>query len=247
MLTIVIPMAGHSAFFPESTYRYPKPFQEIHGKPMIEVVINNLMTIQEEKRFLFIVSDSDVKKYRLDNVLRMLTENNCDIISQQAQTKGAVCSLLLGAKFLNHKNPILIANADQIITHDLNHIMTFFKNPDIDAGIVSFDSIHPQWSYVQVSDDKRITETAEKEPISRYAIAGLYYFKEGQDFVESAMQSIIKDRSRAGLYYTSLVLNEMILKNKNLFAYAIKTNEYHSFYSPEKINEFEQQYKMESV
>lgn len=243
MLTIVVPMAGGSAFFPETANRFPKVFQEILGRPMIQVVIDNLMTIQGEKRFVFVINDADAKRYRLDNVLKMLTNDNCDIVMQQASTKGAVCSLLLGVKFLNHDSPILISNADQIIDHDLNHITDFFSKPGVDGGIVFFDSVHPQWSYARVSDDQRLLETAEKEPISRNAIAGLYYFARGRDFVESAMNSIVKDRSHGGMYYTSLVLNEMILQNKNLRTYRIEPSEYRSFYSPEKIQEFEQRLK----
>ena len=239
MLTVVVPMAGGSSFFPESQSRFPKAFQEILGRPMIQVVLENLMTIPGEKRFVFVINDSDAKRYRLDNVLRMLTTNNCHIVVQQASTKGAVCSLLLAVKWLNHDNPILISNADQIINHDLKSIMEFFGRADIDGGIVCFDSVHPQWSYARVTEDRKLVETAEKEPISRNAIAGLYYFARGRDFVESAMRSIIKGRSHAGLYYTSLVLNEMILENKILRAYPIESNEYRSFYSPEKIQEFE--------
>lgn len=243
MLTIVVPMAGGSAFYPETEHRYPKVFQEIHGRPMIQVVIENLLEISGEIKFVFVINDADVKKYRLDNVLKMLTNNNCDIVVQKAPTKGAVCSLLLAVKFLNHDSPILISNADQIIDHDLNLIMGFFGKPQVDGGVVCFDSVHPQWSYARVIDDQRLIETAEKEPISQNAIAGLYYFARGRDFVESAMKSIIKDRSHAGMYYTSSVLNEMILHNKKLWTYRIESSEYHSFYSPEKIQEFEQRVK----
>lgn len=232
MLTIVVPMAGGSAFYPETEHRYPKVFQEIHGRPMIQVVIENLLEISGEIKFVFVINDSDVKKYRLDNVLKMLTNNNCDIVVQKTPTKGAVCSLLLAVKFLNHESPILISNADQIIDHDLNLIMGFFGKPQVDGGVVCFDSVHPQWSYARVIDDQRLIETAEKEPISQNAIAGLYYFARGRDFVESAMKSIIKDRSHAGMYYTSSVLNEMILHNKKLWTYRIESSEYHSFYSP---------------
>jgi dTDP-glucose pyrophosphorylase len=243
MLTIIVPMAGGSAFYPETEHRYPKIFQEILGRPMIQVVVENLMKIDGEKRFIFIVNDSDVKKYKLDNVLNMLTNNNCDIVLQKASTKGAVCSLLLAVKLINHDNPILISNADQTIDHNLDRIMSYFYQTDVDGGVVCFDSVHPQWSYARVIDNHRLVETAEKEPISRNAIAGLYYFARGRDFVESAMNAIIKDRSHGGMYYTSSVLNEMILHNKNLRTYRIESGEYHSFYSPEKIKEFERREK----
>lgn len=243
MLTIVVPMAGASAFYPEAEYRYPKVFQEIHGRPMIQVVIENLMQIGTEIKFLFVINDSEVKKYRLDNVLKMLTNNNCDIVVQKTTTKGAVCSLLLAVKFLNHDSPILISNADQLIDHDLNRVVGFFSEPEVDGGVVCFSSVHPQWSYARVIDGQRLIETAEKEPISQNAIAGLYYFARGRDFVESAMKSIVKDRSHIGMYYTSAVLNEMILQNRMLWTYQIDPSEYHSFYSPEKIQEFEKRAK----
>lgn len=239
MLKIVMPMAGDSAFFPKSEFRFPKAFQEVEGRPMIQVVIENLLTIDVPKRFVFVVNDSDVKEYRLDNVLRMLTHDNCDIVVQQAKTKGAVCSLLLAVKHINGDDPILISNADQIIEHDLNDIVRFFTGPGIDGGVVCFDSVHPQWSYAKVGADNALIETAEKQPISRNAISGLYYFSRGRDFVESAMSSIEKDRSFGGVYYTSLVLNEMILMNRNLRMYPIGAGEYRSFYSPEKIYEYE--------
>jgi CTP:molybdopterin cytidylyltransferase MocA len=239
MLTVAVPMAGTSAFFPPQEYRFPKVFQEIHGRPMIEVVIENLMAIRAPKRFLFIVNETDARKFRLDNVLRMLTDGNCDIVRQKAATKGAVCSLLLGVKHLLHDRPLLVCNADQVIAHDLNAIVDYFDPAQRDGGVVCFESVHPQWSYARVAEGM-LAETAEKEPISRNAIAGMYFFGRGRYFVESAMRSIAKDRSHDGLYFTSAVLNEMVLDNRRLGVYRIPTAEYHSFYSPERIRDYEQ-------
>jgi len=239
MLTIAIPMAGASNFFPESEVHYPKAFQEIHGKPMVQMIVENLNKIKCPKRYVFIINESDIKKYRLDNVLKILTENNCIIYSQKSSTKGAVCSLLLGVDDISGEGPLLIVNADQIITHDLNLILNYFQAQDNDGGIVYFDSVHPRWSYARISSDSKLLETTEKKPISRNAIAGMYYFSSGDLFVENAMDSIIKRRSHEEIYYTSAVLNELILKGKNLVAYKIPSNDYHSFYSPEKIKEFE--------
>jgi bifunctional N-acetylglucosamine-1-phosphate-uridyltransferase/glucosamine-1-phosphate-acetyltransferase GlmU-like protein len=239
MLTIVVPMAGASAFFPESEYRFPKLFQEVRGRPMVEVVVDNLRTIENVERFVFVINHSDAAKYRLDNVLRMLTGSRCEIVMQKAPTRGAVCSLLLAVSMLPQDSPLLISNADQIITHDLNRALHFFTRSTADAGVVCFRSLHPQWSYARIIDDDRVIETAEKQPISRNAIAGLYYFRRGSDFVAQAMNTIMKDRSHEGLYYTSTVLNEYILSNMDVRAYSIASNEYHSFYSPQKITEYE--------
>lgn len=235
----MIPMAGFSAFYPESDRTFPKAFTEVLGRPMIQKVIENLSTIKQEKHFIFIVNEIDVKKYRIDNVLRMLTDNHCEIIVQMGATRGAVCSLLLAIQHINHENPILVSNADQIIDHDLNELLEILGSPEVDGGVVTFESVHPQWSYASIDKYGRVIETAEKKPISRNAIAGLYYFSQGKDFIESAKNSILKDRSHNGMYYTSTILNEMILKNKNIIASQIASDEYHSFYLPEKIKEYE--------
>lgn len=239
MLNILIPMAGISTYYPESNHNFSKAFTEVLGYPMIQKVIENLSSIRQEKRFIFIINSTDIKKYRLDNVLKMLTNNQCEIIVQTGVTRGAVCSLLLAIDHINHENPILISNADQIIDYDFNLLLKELGAKNVDGGVVTFDSVHPQWSYTRVNDALTVTEIAEKTPISRNAIAGLYYFSRGRDFIDSAKNSVLKDRSYNGMYYTSTVLNEMILNNKNIISCQILPSQYHSFYLPEKTQEYE--------
>lgn len=238
-LTIAMPMAGSSLFFPESVHKFPKPFVEIKGQTMIEVVLNNLKKTRQLKTFLFIINEIDAKRFNMENVLRMLTDFNCSIVTQKAATKGAVCSLLLGYDHLFHNDPVLISNCDQVLDESFDSILNFFIDKQADAGLVCFPSVHPQWSFARVSHDDLVIEVAEKDPISRDAIAGLYYFRKGSDFIDSAFNCIRKDRSYNNLFYTSLTLNEMILKNKRVLAYRIREGQYHSFFSPEKIREFE--------
>ena len=239
MLKIVVPMAGESPYFKGGDFKFSKAFVEISGRPMIQLVVENLMKISCEKRFIFVVNESDIKRYKLDNVLRMLTNDNCDIVSQASPTKGAVCSLLLAIRHLNQSDPLLISNSDQLIQHDLNAALNFYYSEKVDGGVVCFNSIHPHWSYARDEDGDNLIETAEKKPISQNAIAGLYYFASGAEFINSAMKSITKDQSCDGFFYISSVLNEMILENKKLKIYRIDSSEYHSFYSPQKIKEFE--------
>ena len=42
-----------------------------------------------------------------------------------------------------------------------------------------------------------------------------------------------------GKYYISSSLNELVLMNKKIGCYEIEKEQYHSFYSPEKIREYE--------
>ena len=53
------------------------------------------------------------------------------------------------------------------------------------------------------------------------------------------MESIKKDSNVNGLYYIAPTLNEMILQNKEIGFFSVKNENYHTFYSPQKIEEFQ--------
>lgn len=237
MINILIPLAGTNQFFNELEYPYPKPLIEINNKTMIELVINNFESIKEEKQFIFIVNSDDCKRFHLDNVLNLLTDHSCKIIKIDNETKGAACSAMMAIEYINNDKPLIIANADQLFDDNLEDIISTFNN--IDGGVISFDSIHPRWSYARLDEENYIVETAEKRPLSKHAIAGFFYFRKGKDFIESAMNMIKKDANVNGLYYISPTLNEMVLRNKKLSINKIENCKYHTFYTPQKIQEYE--------
>lgn len=237
MINILIPLAGKNQFFPEAEYPFPKPLIEFNSKTMIEHIIDNFSSIQKEKQFIFIVNSEDCKKYHLDNVLNILTNHTCKVIKLDNETKGAACSTMMAVEYIDNDTPLIISNADQLFDVDLNEVISNFDNSD--AGVITFESIHPRWSYVRLDSENKVTETAEKRPISKSAIAGFYYFKNGKDFISSSSKMIKKDASVNGLYYVSPVLNEMVLENKTINIFQIANDKYHTFYTPQKIKEYE--------
>ncbi len=246
MINILVPLGGKSVFFDSKEYIYPKPIIDIGGKPMIQHTIENLNQIEGEKRFIFVASTQDCTKFHLDNILRLLTDNNCDIIQLPKDTKGAVCSALMAIEHINTDDQLIISNGDQIVEEDLNHVLSHFNERNIDAGTICFESVHPKWSFVRLDENNKIVQTAEKQPISKFAIAGFYYFRKGKDFVESAMRTIEKGAEVNGLYFIAPTLNEMVLENRNLEMYSIKPHQYINFYSPKRIEDYEQQLRKRS-
>lgn len=234
MLNILVPMAGPVELDPKKS-PYPKPLIEIDGKPMIQLVIEYLDSIKLDKRFIFIVNSTDCQSYHLDNVLRLLTDNNCTIINLDKSTRGAACTALMAIEHINSTDPLIISNSNNIIDLDLNLVIEFFQSRKVDAGTICFESVHPKWSFVRLDEKGKIVETAEKRPLSRNAIAGFYYFKKGKDFVSGAMDMIEKDVNVAGSYFIAPVLNELVLKNMNLEIYPIESSAYHNFYAPNRI------------
>lgn len=242
MLNILIPMGGVSDFDSEE-YRYPKPLIEINGKPMIELVVACLDQIKGEKQFVFIVNASDCQKYHLDNVLHLITNDRGIVIQLEKETAGAACSALMAIDHIDNDDALIISNGDHIFDYDLNRVISTFESRKIDAGTVCFDSVHPKWSFVRLDESKKIIETAEKRPLSRNAIAGLYYFRRGSDFIRAAMRTIEKDASVNGRFYVAPTINELVLEGKNLEIHAIPSSVYHNFYSPHKLKEYEDSLK----
>lgn len=238
MFNFLIPLGTSSQFFESSEYPYPKPLVEISGKPMIQHVIENLSRIREEKRFIFILREEDCTRHHLDSTVRLLAGEDVVIIKLQRETKGAACSALLAIDLIANEQPLVIANGDQLFDIDLDKYIARFREDKIDAGCLCFESVHPRWSYVRL-EKENIVEAAEKRPLSRQAIAGFYYFAKGLDFVEAAKQMIRKDASVNGQFYIAPVLNELVLKSRRLRAYAVPNEAYHTFYSPQKIEEYE--------
>lgn len=241
MIRILLPMAGNSQFFDAPEYPYPLPLIEIFDKTIIERVIENLNEIKESRHFIFVVNESDCLKYHLDDTLKLLTREKCNVIQLKGKTKGAACSALMAVDHIENEDPLIIANSDQLFEKNiLREAVQFFSEEGVDAGVVCFESIHPRWSYARLDGTGKIVETAEKRPLSKNAIAGFYFFRRGQDFVRAAMASIKKDSNINELYYISPILNEFILANKLVLSYPIENAKFHTFYTPKKIKEYEQ-------
>jgi NDP-sugar pyrophosphorylase family protein len=239
MLNILIPMAGKSNHFSEDEYPFPKPLLEIGQKTMIEHVVANLSSAGPKIQFIFVVSAADCRKFHLDSTLNIITNHQCKIVKLDKDTKGAACSALMAISHIANQNPLIIANSDQLFDDSISEMIQ--QIGEADAGVLTFRSVHPRWSYVRPDENGFVVETAEKRPISPHAIAGLYYFRHGQDFVDAAMKMIHKDASVNSSFYIAPCLNEMILKGKKIRIVEVDSLRYHTFYTPNKVKEYEAQ------
>lgn len=237
MLKIIIPIAGSSELFNPAEYFYPKPLIEINGQPMIEVVLGNLKEFIVPHEIIFIIKNEDAKKFYLDNTLHILSPNST-IIQLQNPTKGALCSVLLSIDKIDDDDEILILNGDQLIEEDFNEIYDYWQNKNADAGLVTFKAVHPRWSYVKLNNEM-VTETAEKRPISNQAIAGYYYVRKAKNFFQAAFNVILNEAQINDIYFISSTFNELVLRNMKIYTYEISSEKYISFYSPEKIKQYE--------
>lgn len=216
-MNILIPMAGNGSRFQAAGYTFPKPLIEVNGKPMIQVVVENLNI---DANYIFIVQQSHREKYNLDTLLNLIAPN-CKIISVNSVTEGAACTTLLAKDLINNDSPLIIANSDQYVDWNSSEFLYKMQEQDLDGGILSFNSIHPKWSYVKLDENGFVTEVAEKNPISNIATVGIYYWKYGSDYVESAQQMIDKNIRTNNEFYVCPTFNEAVLNGKKIKTFNI--------------------------
>ena len=93
---------------------------------------------------------------------------------------------------------------------------------DVDGGILTFESIHPKWSFAKTNENGLVTKVAEKKPISNNATVGIYYWSKGSDYVKYAKEMINQDKRVNGEFYVCPVFNEAIEDNKKIKIFPIK-------------------------
>ncbi len=237
----LIPMAAEDDLFPRSEFHFPKPLIEIDGQPMISHVIDRLQKADAEAEFVFVLRAQDCAEFSLDSVIELATDGRCTIVQLSRPTGGAVCSALMAIDYIDDDRPLVLVNGDQVIEpHQVERALKHFTSERAEVGAITFPSLHPRWSFLEVSDAGDILEAAEKRVISRDAIAGFYYFERGSDFVAAAKATIANGRSVGGRYFISTTINEMILLGKKALRFRIRAEDYDSFYSPQRLDHYQQ-------
>jgi len=235
-MNIVIPMAGEGTSFRKAGYTFPKSLVEINGKPMIQVVVENLNT---EGNFIFLVKKEHYEKYNLKYLLNLLAPK-CKIIQVDGPTEGAACTVLLAKQYIDNDEPLVIANSDQFVEWNSNEFFYAMAADECDGGILSFKSTHPKWSYAKVGENGFVTEVAEKQPISDIATVGIYYYKRGSDFVKFAEQMIEKNKRVNNEFYVCPVFNELISNGKKIRTFS--ADKMWGLGTPEDLNVFLNKY-----
>ncbi len=227
MLNIVIPMAGRGSRFAEAGYKDPKPLIPVCGKPMIQVVVENL-TPQCAHRFIFICQNQHIKDYGLEQKLKSYAQN-VEIIGIDGITEGQVCTVLKAKELINNDDPLMTANSDQYIDFDINDYLKDMDDRKLDGLIMTMKADDPKWSYARTDMDGLVTETAEKKVISTDATVGIFNFRRGKDLVRAAERMIADNIRVNNEFYTCPCYNYLIQEGHKIGVYGIG-EEYNGMY-----------------
>ncbi|BDI28883.1 glycosyl transferase family 2 [Capsulimonas corticalis] len=219
MLNIVIPMAGRGSRFQEAGFTLPKPLIPVLGKPMIEVVVNNLRPAQPH-RFIFLCLQEHIDTLGIGESLKKLVPDSI-ITSVDRVTEGAACTVLLAKEHINSADPLMIANSDQWVDINIDDYLAKQNEERADGLIMTMWADDPKWSFLRFDASGALCEVVEKEVVSEEATVGIYNFRHGSEFVAAAESMIAKNLRVNNEFYVAPAYNELIEAGKKIVYYNV--------------------------
>lgn len=227
-------MAGEGSRFKKEGYIVPKPLLTIDGTYFFDKALSSLENLErfyDEVKYTFIVRQEHIDEFNIDKIIKDKIGYFCNVISVDHTTRGAVETCLLAEPYINKGENIIIMDCD-LYMKSVELDMCGFDGM-YDGMVLSFESNLPKYSYAVVGPDGLVLKTAEKNPISTHALAGVYCFHDGDTFLRYA-KYLIEHNTLENIneYYVSLVYNKMI--EDGLLIKLMRTNDYYSFGTPEE-------------
>jgi len=230
-------MAGAGSRFSKAGFEKPKPFIDVCGKPMIVRVLENLY--YPNARYILIARQEHLEK-EAALVSSIERSHNASFIAIDNITEGTACTVLFARHLIRSSAPVVVANSDQIIDVDFEKFIDDALSRKLDGSILTF--IDPEksekWSFAKLDNKGYVERVEEKKPISEYATAGIYFFKNGEHFIEHSVQMIIENNRSNNEFYVCPIYNYLIKKNESVGIYNISAEEMHGIGTPEDLERY---------
>ena len=202
---LLIPMVGRGQRFKDEGFITPKQLIEVGHKQMIDWSLSAIKT--DECNLIFVIRKDTVETHSMDEVLREKFGEDISIIIVDRDTEGTVCSCLYAEDYIDNEIPLVITTLDMYFEP---HFDPAEVDEEIDGAVVTFHADNSAYSYSELGRDGYVKRTAEKEVISNYAHAGLYYFARGCDFVRLAGEMIKRNIRVKNEFYVAPLYNLFI-------------------------------------
>lgn len=174
-LHLVMPMGGSGLRFSKEGFEVPKPLIQINNKPFFVWSAYSITKFIDVIDITFVVLQEHVNKFNIDKIIVDYFPFAKIIIIPHV-LDGAALTCLEACKTINDNNYILFNDCDHMFkSSSLNDF--FFHINQCDAGLVTFESNEPQFSFIEYDERGNIIGTKEKQCVSNRAIVGAYLFK----------------------------------------------------------------------
>ena len=216
---------------------FPLCLTEMSGVSVLERIVNNTARIPY-KQYAFTFLETEAVRYHLEKIATLLVPGARSTQVPEL-SQGSACTALMAACQLDQAAELLIISANELVDIELAEVIEEFRYRKLDAGTLTFRSIHPRYSYVRLNDEGMVIEAAQREPISFIATAGIFWFAKTACFVESAKNLIRKDAHVDGSFFVAPTFNELVLKQKKIGIKELDITKYFPLKTEQQIDQFE--------
>lgn len=218
-MNIIIPCAGAAKRFKECGYQDIKPFITTKGELMIEWVLKNLVLSKINQKFIFLFQKEDIRLHDVASIIYKISKKldiNYEIIEINGLTDGSARTTIFAESLINNNEELILANSDQFVSNfNIAELIGYSRGNNLDCGILTFTDTDSKWSFVRRCESSiYIDLVKEKEPISNLANVGIFYWKNGADYVASVKSMIAKNIRVGSEFYVSPSINELIADKK---------------------------------
>lgn len=205
-MKIILPVAGKGTRLRPHTHTKAKSLVHVAGKTVLEHIISRLVTLAVSE-YIFIVDENGGQIE--DFMMQKFPDLNCSFIIQK-ERKGPAHALWLANTQVATGEDLLVVFNDTIFDADLTRIPELCR--ECDGLIYSKEVEDFQRFGVNVVEDDFIVNMIEKPdtPISRLAQVGLYYLRDGRQFMGYLTAAIDAGDMVKGEYYLPAVFMRMI-------------------------------------
>jgi dTDP-glucose pyrophosphorylase len=237
MVAVIMPMAGRGSRFAVTGETIPKPLIPVGGAPMFLLPFRAIRGELPAAELICVVLREHAEHFDIAGKIRAALPG-AKIAVVPEVTSGALETCLAAEAFVSSQaEPVIVADCDLVVRSPayfgLIRAMAAKGEPS-GGAVVSFRATSPRYSYAAVANGL-VTRTAEKDPISPFALAGHYGFRSAALLFDSA-RAIIADGERTGNgeFYVSSAYNRLIAAR--LGVALAEATDYWSFGTPEELN-----------
>jgi dTDP-glucose pyrophosphorylase len=210
----LIPLAGAGSRFIKEGYKDPKPLIMVDNIPMIIRAAQDLPNADE---WVFICRTEHIKNYPLNEIIEKKYPG-CKIIDIDYLTEGQASTCLLGEKYIDKNNPLLIGACDNGIIYNKEKFNQLIKDEKIDVVVFSFrnnvtvERNPKSYGWIKTDNNNNIIKMSVKVPISDnpkndHAVVGTFWFRKGKNFIDAAKDMMKKNIRINNEFYVDECIN----------------------------------------
>ncbi|MEM7041797.1 MAG: NTP transferase domain-containing protein [Pseudomonadota bacterium] len=230
MFQVIIPMSGFGERFRRAGYTIPKPLIPVHGKPIIQHVVEMFPGVAD---VIFICNRDhlDDPSFKMHQTLDAICPDG-QVVAIEPHKLGPVHAMLQAEAAIDPERPTVINYCDFTCYWDFAHFRDVVTSADWDGAIPAYTGFHPHmlgstnYAYVReqggVVLDIQEKQPFTDQPMSEYASSGTYYFRSGGMALDYCRRTVEADMTLGGEYYASLVYKPMLDDGRRILVYPLQ-------------------------